>query len=74
MFVFFCYRLGEGLTSIARLCAQECTCVVYIEGVYTDFDNDYYCIVCVCFCYRLDERLTNVYKTLCTGVHVYCMI
>ena len=26
------------------------------------------------FCYRLDERLTNVYKTLCTGVHVYCMI
>ena len=54
-----------------RDCAQECTCVVYIEGVYTDFDNVLYACV---FCYRLDERLTDVYKTLCTGVHVYCMI
>ena len=58
--MFFCYRLGEGLTSIVILCAQECTCVVYIEGVYRDSDGDYYCIVCLCFYCCLDERLTSI--------------
>ena len=57
--VFF-YRLDERLTSITRLCARECTCVVYIEGVYRDSDGDYYCIVCLYFYCRLDERLTSI--------------
>ena len=53
--VYFYYRLDERLTSIVRLCAQECTCIVYIEGVCSDFGNNCYCIV-----YRLDKRLTSI--------------
>ena len=48
MCVYFYCRLDERLTSIMRLCAQECTCIVYIEGVYHDSDGDCCCIVCVC--------------------------